>query len=259
MEKLLFCLNCNKELGKRLKKYCSVDCRLAYERRKPNNYCEVCGEQLDKRHKKFCSKECDTIYKTGKTQSDETKEKISKALKGNQYSKGNKWTDEQKLNHSARMTGVPKSDKWKKNMSKSQKGINNSMYGVPSPMTGKRHTPEVKKKLRLKRIQRIQECLDDGLQVTPNWNPKACDYFEEFDRDNNTQGQHARNGGEFNIKELGYWVDYINHDLKLIMEYDEQYHQSPKQKEKDILRQEEIQEYFPEYKFKRIKDSLENR
>lgn len=88
----------------------------------------------------------------------------------------------------------------------------------------------------------------------PNWNPKACDYFEEFDKENNTQGQYARNGGEYRIKELGCWLDYINHDLKLIMEYDESYHKNPKQKEKDMRRQKEIQEYFSNYEFRRIEE-----
>lgn len=32
----------------------------------------------------------------------------------------------------------------------------------------------------------------------------------------------------------------------------QKYHQSPKQKEKDMRRQKEIQEYFPEYTFRRI-------
>ena len=114
---------------------------------------------------------------------------------------------------------------------------------------GRTHSTETRRKLRIKHINRIKSL---GINVYPNWNPKACDYFEKFDLENNTQGQHARNGGEFHIKELGYWVDYINHDLKLIMEYDEKYHD--KQKEKDLKRQEEIESFFSEYKFIRIKD-----
>lgn len=78
----------------------------------------------------------------------------------------------------------------------------------------------------------------------------------EFNRKNRTNGQHARNGGEYYIKELGYWLDYINHDLKLIIEYDEKKHFDVNGNllEKDVIRQKEIEDYFNEYKFLRIKD-----
>jgi len=110
------------------------------------------------------------------------------------------------------------------------------------------------KNRRIRAIKIISERLENGQQMVPNWNPKACDYFEQFDKDNNTSGHHARNGGEFYIKELGYWVDYINHDLKLIIEYDEDYHfKNGILREKDVIRQQEIQKFFKDYEFKRIK------
>lgn len=117
----------------------------------------------------------------------------------------------------------------------------------------KQSSEEIKNR-RITAINKIQERLKSGDQLVPNWNPKTCDYFENFDKKNNTCGQHARRGGEYHIKELGYWLDYINHDLKLIMEYDEPYHERTKQKNKDIIRQEEIKNYFLGYKFIRIKD-----
>jgi len=42
--------------------------------------------------------------------------------------------------------------------------------------------------------------------------------------------------------------------MKLIIEYDEKYHNSPQQKERDEIRQQEIQELYSDYKFRRIKD-----
>jgi very-short-patch-repair endonuclease len=102
----------------------------------------------------------------------------------------------------------------------------------------------------------FQEKFNDFDNWHPNFNPKACDYFEKFDKENNTSGQHARNGGEFHIKELGYWVDYINHDLKLIIEWDEEKHFTEnKLIEKDIIRQQEIQELYPDYEFRRIREN----
>ncbi len=120
----------------------------------------------------------------------------------------------------------------------------------------RKQSQEEIKNRRILFYNKMQQRLNMGLQIIPNWNPKACDYFENFDKQNNTRGQHARNGGEFYIKELGYWVDYINHDLKLIMEYDEQKHfdTNGDLRKKDLIRQQEIQEVFPDYEFKRIKE-----
>jgi hypothetical protein len=56
--------------------------------------------------------------------------------------------------------------------------------------------------MRLIAIKRIEENLKqfgEDVQLTPNWNPRACDYFEKFDVENETSGRHARNGKEFYI------------------------------------------------------------
>jgi len=85
----------------------------------------------------------------------------------------------------------------------------------------------------------------------PNFNPKACEFFKSYDEHNNTNGQYATSGGEYEIKDLGYFLDYINFDKKLIMEFDEKYHD--KRKDKDVIRQKEIQQLYPDFKFIRIK------
>ena len=50
--------------------------------------------------------------------------------------------------------------------------------------------------------------------------------------------RHAENGGEFYIKELGYWVDYYEPNLNLVIEWDEPHHK--KQIKKDMYRAKEI-------------------
>lgn len=88
----------------------------------------------------------------------------------------------------------------------------------------------------------------------PFYNQKACEYFKQFDEINNTFGQYATSGGELRV--LGYWLDYINHDKKLIIEWDEKHHYiNDKLKEKDIERQKEIENHFPDYTFIRIRES----
>ena len=62
----------------------------------------------------------------------------------------------------------------------------------------------------------------------PNFNAIACRWFEEFDNVNNTKGLHASSEGEFYIEELGFFPDYFNPQLKLIMEWDEPHHYTKK-------------------------------
>ncbi|MEW6615423.1 MAG: helix-turn-helix transcriptional regulator [Thermodesulfobacteriota bacterium] len=90
----------------------------------------------------------------------------------------------------------------------------------------------------------------------PQYNPKACRWFEIFDKTNNTKGMYATNGGEFFIETLGYFLDYINHDLKLIMDWDEEFHYDINGSlyERDKIRQQNIEKYFPNYKFIRIRE-----
>ena len=49
---------------------------------------------------------------------------------------------------------------------------------------------------------------------------------------------HAENGGEYYIKELGYWVDGYSPNKNIVIEYYEKYHKQ--QKERDRQRKEEI-------------------
>ena len=118
---------------------------------------------------------------------------------------------------------------------------------------------EQTRKIRLKAIKRVSEASFEGRQICPACSPRACEFFERFDKDFNTQGRYGTNGGEYFIKELGYWPDYINFNLKLIMEWDEEdhYNGSGVLKKKDVRRQEEIQKYFPDFRFVRIREKFQ--
>jgi hypothetical protein len=115
--------------------------------------------------------------------------------------------------------------------------------------------PELKKIRRLTRLEQISK---NYRNFFCNYNPSACEKFREFDKTNKTQGRYAMYGdGEFRIHKLGYSLDYINFDLKLIIEIDEKYHfeKSGKLREKDIIRQREIQKFYSDFKFLRFKDT----
>ena len=61
------------------------------------------------------------------------------------------------------------------------------------------------------------------------------------------------NGGEFYIKELGYWLDGYDKENNVVYEFDEKYHKNQKQKQKDMLRQQDIINHL-KCNFIRIKD-----
>lgn len=113
------------------------------------------------------------------------------------------------------------------------------------------HTEKSRKKMRLSAIKRIK---DQYGQIFPNYSLKACKLFNNLNRFTGWNGQHAENGGEFYIEELGYFVDYYEKNLNLILEYDEPHHYNSDGtlREKDLQRQKEITEFLG-CKFIRIK------
>jgi len=92
--------------------------------------------------------------------------------------------------------------------------------------------------------------IENGIVV--NFNKNACKWFNLFDMKNNTSGFYATNGGEKQIEGTTYFVDYFNEKLKLIMEWDEPYHDNIK--DKDIKREKGIKEKYPDFSFLRIKE-----
>ena len=107
---------------------------------------------------------------------------------------------------------------------------------------------------RIKSITRIEENKLNGYQLCPNFNKEACKVFDEIMINENIFIQHAMNGGEYYIKELGYWVDGYDKENNVVYEFDEEHHfdKHGNLKEKDKIRQKEI-EYFLKCTFIRIK------
>ena len=58
---------------------------------------------------------------------------------------------------------------------------------------------------RLKRIEIISRDKFEGNQVFPSYNRKACVLFDKISEKKHIHIQHALNGGEYYILELGYW------------------------------------------------------
>ena len=125
---------------------------------------------------------------------------------------------------------------------------------ISEKIKGKKHSDETNKKHRLATIKIINKHIKYGGQITPFYNSNGCKYFEKLMLETNTHIQHAENGGEYYIKELGYWVDGYDKENNIVYEYDEKKHFNldGTLKEKDIKRQKEI-EHNLKCKFIRIK------
>ena len=95
-------------------------------------------------------------------------------------------------------------------------------------------------------IDRINKNLKEGNQLVPNYNKYACLIIENFAKQYGYNFQHAENGGEYYIEELGYWVDGYDKDKNVVLEYDEEHHfdVNGNYLDKDINRQKEIINYL---------------
>ena len=203
------------------------------------NYCECgCGQIVNMNCKRV-----NGHNNIGKKRSEKSKQKMAESQIGNHNKLG--WRKNPVVEKFCINCGKPLSGKQQKFCSNHCKNVVISRE--------REWTDEMRKNLRLSTIKWINDHRNYGVRVVPGWNLEACKVFEEFDNSKNTSGQYAIKGGEYFIEELGYWIDYINHDLKLIIEYDEPHHD--KQKEKDIIRQQEIEKHFSDYKFYRIRES----
>lgn len=104
---------------------------------------------------------------------------------------------------------------------------------------GKTHSLKTKEQMSLKqRINRSNLIL--GTIQFPNFNRNACLLINEYGISNGYNFQHALNGGEFHIKELGYWVDGYDKKQNVVIEYYEKHHFTPKWLIKDKIRQNNI-------------------
>lgn len=192
-----------------------------------NSTCKSCARKrqiiTDETKKKW------SITRTGRKLSDETRKKLSLVRKGRPIS------EKQKQQISIANSGSKFSAEFK------QKCRERMLGNIPSE--------ETRRKLRLAAIGRIG-------QVFPSYNLSACKLFEQLEKEFGFDGIYAtkNNHGEFYVKELGYWVDYYEPNLNLVIEYDEKHHERHSQKLRDAKRQEEIINLL-KCKFVRIKES----
>lgn len=103
-------------------------------------------------------------------------------------------------------------------------------------------TPEITLKSRLSQIKVIEKLSPNG-RCVPGWNVDSIPIIEDKAKELGiTDLQHAQNGGEHYVKELGYWLDGYSPEKNIVIEYYEDRHR--RQVEKDNQRQKEIMELY---------------
>lgn len=105
---------------------------------------------------------------------------------------------------------------------------------------GKKHTKETKRKMRISTLDYIH---DNKGQISPRYNKNSIEVIEKFGAENGYNFLHAENGGEYHIKELGYFLDAYDPHKNVVLEIDEKHHfdANGDLSEKDSIRQKEIE------------------
>lgn len=115
---------------------------------------------------------------------------------------------------------------------------------------GRTHTIETKRKQRISTLKHLE--LKHGYQIVPRYNKDSIIIIENYGKKYGYNFIHAENGGEFYIKELGYFLDAYDPIKNVVLEIDEKHHNKPSKIKKDIIRQKEIENHL-KCKFIRIK------
>lgn len=273
----MICLECNKEvksIGYKHLKSCSDITTLEYKKRHPgaslmdDNIKSKCVHFIDKNnsynpeiHKQNSWKR---ICKCGNVVNHKSYESYLKSVRANthciQCNNSQVWLNK---NHSEESKNKISKSNLGKHYNSSRLGFKESeesiekrslkLKGRVPGFINKSHSRETKLKMRLKRIEDMDKKYTLGW-TSPNYNKKACKLFEEINKEMSWNGQHAEHVGEFKI--LGYFLDFYEPTLNIAIEFDEKRHENPKQKKRDMEKQQIITEALG-CKFYRIKQGKE--
>lgn len=166
--------------------------------------CRIISQETREKHRVA------KLGKPGTPRTDENKQALREWYKNNM-------TDEM----------ISRRDAWKQNVTDETK---NKLRNL---RIGKKASDTTKEKLRNIRLQIVKD-----IGGFPSYNKIACEFMDSISNKLGLNFQHAMNGGEVYIKELGYWVDAYDKDRNIVVEYDEGHHNT--RIEQDTRRMNEI-------------------
>lgn len=105
---------------------------------------------------------------------------------------------------------------------------------------GKTMTDDTRRKMRISKINYI---IKENGGICPMFNKDAIGYFSKLEEERNWNGHYAtKENGEYYLQELGYFVDYYEPKLNVVIEYDEprHYYAGGELRPRDKKRMEEI-------------------
>lgn len=116
---------------------------------------------------------------------------------------------------------------------------------------GRPHTQETRRKMRISTLKYLEQLKG---QLAPRYNKDSITLIEQYGKQHGYNFIHAENGGEYFIKELGYFLDAYDPFNNVALEVDEKHHFDVQGNllDKDKQRQKEIQDIL-KCKFIRIK------
>jgi len=100
-------------------------------------------------------------------------------------------------------------------------------YGKDANFYGRRHSDETKRKMRIVACKRIMKL---RLQRNKNgWinnvGKNENNYFTKMEKERGWNGiYYGKSGKQYFLEHLGYWVDYYEPNLNIVVEYDEPRH-----------------------------------
>lgn len=87
--------------------------------------------------------------------------------------------------------------------------------------SGKKLNDEHKRKIRKGVAEHYKEKSNKSY---PNYNPEACELIEEYGEEHGYDFQHAENGGEYHIENIGCWLDGYDSEKNVVIEVYEKHH-----------------------------------
>lgn len=100
-----------------------------------------------------------------------------------------------------------------------------------------------KLKLANIRLKRISDDRNNGVQVVPNFNPKACEILDNISKNTKTHIRHAMNhiDGEFRVNGTPYHVDGYDEKNNIVYEiYERHHYRKGELRKRDIEREKTI-------------------